>query len=426
MNLLKTSFWSASMSVVKIVAGMIVTKIMAIYLGPAGVALLGNYTNITGILSTFSNGAIGSGITKYISDFDTDKEKQNVISLSFKVTVISSLLIGILTVVFHKLLARFTFSDVKYSSVYIIFGITLIFFGLNTTLTSILNGFRYIKQMTIAGMLGSIVSVILAIVITMRFGLYGALLNTIIAQVFIFFINVFYVNRLKIIDYRMILKCYDTILLVKLLKYAAMSIVSIIVVPTSMLLIRKYILINFSTEEAGYIQAVWSISTAYLTIATTTLSVYYLPTYSSIKEEMILRKEVIRGYKFLIPIVVISGVTIFLCKDLIIYILYTPAFLEMRKYFIFQIIGDSIKIASWILSYLMVAKAMTKWFILTEIIFSVTYVCLSCMLMGAFGSIAVTYAYAINYFIYLSFLLFLFRKLLFKRKAKQDNTILNS
>ena len=46
MNLVKTSFWSAIATVFKILSGLITTKIMAVFIGPGGVALLGNFTNI--------------------------------------------------------------------------------------------------------------------------------------------------------------------------------------------------------------------------------------------------------------------------------------------------------------------------------------------------------------------------------------------
>ena len=57
MNLFKTSFWAALSSVIKMLAGIVTSKIMAIYIGPAGITLLGNFNNIVGILTTFSNGA---------------------------------------------------------------------------------------------------------------------------------------------------------------------------------------------------------------------------------------------------------------------------------------------------------------------------------------------------------------------------------
>ena len=417
MNLLKTSFWSAVATTVKILAGIITTKIMAVLVGPTGIALFGNFTNIIGILSSFANGSIGPGITKYISEFESKDEKQYVVSHAVKISLVCSCIIGIIVLIFHNELTNLAFGDTKYSIVFVLLGFTITFFGLNITITSVLNGYRYIKLMIITGIIGSIISVILAIIITIKFGILGALINSSIAQVCIFIINMWFIRKLKFFNYKMFLNSIDLLLLRKLFKYGAMGFITTLVVPTSTFIIRKYIFNNFSANEAGYVQGVWSISNAYLMIVTTTLSIYYLPTLSSIKDEAGLRKEIFKGYKFLLPVAIIGGMGIYLCRDLIIYIMYTPEFLPMKRYFTFQIIGDTLKIASWILAYLMVAKAMTRWFIITEIIFAGINVASSFLFMSLYGSIGVTYGYVLNYLLYLIFMIVLFRKFLFKSKS---------
>lgn len=416
MNLFKTSLWSAISTTVKILAGLITTKIIAIYVGPAGIALLGNFSNIIGILNTFADGAIGSGITKYISEFETEEARKSVVSHAVKISLCCSFLIGITVLVFHNALARLAFGDTQFSTAFIIFGFTIVFFSMNTTISSILNGYRQIKYMVASGIIGSILSVLLAFVITVRYGIFGALINSIIAQFFIFFINMYFVRKLKLIELKMIFMSIDTSLLWRLFKYALMSIVSVLLVPTTTLMIRKYIFNNFTPAEAGYIQGVWSISGAYLMVVTTTLSIYYLPTLSSIKDNAGLRREIIKGYKFLLPVACMGGMLIYICRDLIIYILYTPEFLPMRKYFTFQIIGDLLKIAAFIIGFMNIAKAMTKRYISIEIIFSSTYVIFSLLFMKRFGSVGVTYAYALNYFLCLIYLTILYRKLLFGGK----------
>lgn len=420
MNLFKTSFWAALSSVIKMLAGIVTSKIMAIYIGPAGIALLGNFNNIVGILTTFSNGAISSGITKYISQYESEEEKRSIVSHALKITLVCSVLLGLVVIFLKDVLSKMAFGNTEYSNVFVILGVTVIFFGLNATVTGVLNGYTFIRELILTGILGSILSMFLAYFITIRFGLFGALVNAIIAQIFIFGINVFFVNKLKLFNRPMLYEQLDKPLLVNLLKYALMSIVSALVVPVSTLVIRKYVFDNFSGNEAGYVQGIWSISNTYLSVVTTTLSIYYLPTLSGIKDRAKLRAEIKNGYKFILPLAVLAGVMIFIFRDLIIKILYTPEFLPMREYFTFQIIGDGLKIASWILAYLMVAKAMTKLFIVTEVIFSLTYVIFSVVFMNVFGSVGVTYGYALNYFLYLILMLFLFRKILLPNRKDSE------
>ena len=113
-------------------------------------------------------------------------------------------------------------------------------------------------------------------------------------------------------------------------------------------------------------------------------------------------------YKYIILYLVFCDKKIF--KGFIIHILFTPEFLPMKPLFTFQLIGDFFKIGSWLLAYLMIAKAMTKTFIITEIIFAASYVALSYYFMNHYGIIGATYSFSINYGAYWILMWFLMRK----------------
>ena len=58
----------------------------------------------------------------------------------------------------------------------------------------------------------------------------------------------------------------------------------------------------------------------------------------------------------------------------------------------------------------MLAKAMTKTFIITEILFSISFVVLSYILLDKFGIIGATYSFAINYLLYWITMWFLMKR----------------
>ena len=82
----------------------------------------------------------------------------------------------------------------------------------------------------------------------------------------------------------------------------------------------------------------------------------------------------------------------------------------MKPLFTFQLLGDFFKIGSGLLAYLMIAKAMTKVFIATEIIFATSYVILSYYFMNHYGIIGSTYAFCINYGVYWILMWIIMRK----------------
>ena len=133
-------------------------------------------------------------------------------------------------------------------------------------------------------------------------------------------------------------------------------------------------------------------------VVTTPLAIYYLPTLSELKPGAALRRELVRGYCVIMPTVILSSCIIYFSRDFIIEILFSSEFEGIRNLFFWQLVGDVLKIASWLLSYIVLAKAMTKTHICAEIIFGLFFVGLSFYMIDRFGIVGVSYAYIINYF----------------------------
>ena len=193
-----------------------------------------------------------------------------------------------------------------------------------------------------------------------------------------------------------------------------MALVTAMTVPVSQLLIRGYIIKEFSITEAGFWEGINRISAMYLMFVTTSFSVYYLPKLSEIKEDKLLRQEILKTYKIITPVIFVNLLIIYLLKDLVINILFTKEFYPMKELFLWQLIGDFFKILSWMLAFVMVAKSMTKTYITTEIVFSVLLVVLSYYFINQNGVVGATQSYCINYIIYFGAMIFVFKNKLFK------------
>ncbi|WP_247717483.1 hypothetical protein [Morganella morganii] len=179
-----------------------------------------------------------------------------------------------------------------------------------------------------------------------------------------------------------------------------MAIASAISLPTANLIIRNYITSKEGLTETGYWQGVNYISTTYLLVITTALSIYYLPKLSKINILKDLKKEILLGYTIVIPIVIISSLIIYISRDIIIYAVFSPDFNPMLHLLKWQLLGDIIKMTSWLLSYLLLAKKMTARFVISEILFSIIYTTLSILLIDKYHTIGAIYAYTISYCLY--------------------------
>lgn len=407
MTLIKTSILSAIATIMKVIAGFISVKIVAVYIGPSGLAMVGQFQNFIAMVSSFASAGVGSGVVKYTAEHYSDEtQKSKVWSNALKLSFIFIVPMALSIVLFAKDISLYLLHTDQYSSIFIILAITLIFFTVNILLTSILNGQKEIKKLTIINILGSLVTLSVTVYLVMSYELYGALIAGIVSQSIILTVTLIFVIKSNWFKMSMFFMKMDKKTSVELLHYSLMVLVSAISLPLTHIYLRTYIGDNIGWNEAGYWQAIWKISETYLMLITTTLSIYYLPKLSSIDNVKELKKEILYVSKIIMPIVILMALAIFFLKDFIITLLFSESFKPMAELFLFQLLGDVVKIASWMLGFILVAKRMTKLFVFSELFFKITFIGLSVLLMNSYGLIGITMAFFLNYILYLGFLYF--------------------
>ena len=82
----------------------------------------------------------------------------------------------------------------------------------------------------------------------------------------------------------------------------------------------------------------------------------------------------------------------------------------MAPLFTFQLLGDFFKIGSFLLGYILIAKADVRLFIVSEVLFSASLVILSYFFIDKYGVIGSTYAFCLNYGLYWIAMIFITRK----------------
>ncbi|QEZ93971.1 O-antigen translocase [Proteus sp. CD3] len=411
MTLIKTSILSLIATFFKMLSGLVINKAVSVYIGPAGLAIIGQFQNFSQLILIVAQGAINNGVVKYTAEYGKEnKLLPFLFSTALKISLITSISTGGILIICSSFLSVNILNDINYKFLYILFGFTIILFVLNNLLLSILNGLKEIRIYIKINIIQSLYSLIFTSVLILILGLKGALIALATNQSIIFFITLYMLRKHEIIIWKNFRHNYDKNISKKLFSYSAMAITSAIMIPSSQFIIRNYIATTQGLEQAGYWQGVWYISSTYLMIVTTALSTYYLPRLSEITNKLELKREIIQGYKILLPIVMSCGLAIYILRDFIIYILFSDNFIPMKPLFTWQIIGDIFKIASWLLAYVMLAKSMTKTFIISEVIFSISLIIFSYLLIYLTGTIGATYAYCLNYSIYFFTMSFLISK----------------
>lgn len=401
MNLLKTSALNGIAVLIKTATMFILNKILAVYVGPSGYAAIGQFQNFIQIVTSFAGGAINTAVIKYTAQYYEDENRQRAIwRTAGSIVLLFSIIIAFLILILQKQLSIYIFQTAEFQSIFVWFAVFLSFFNFNALFLAILNGKKEILKLVMANIAGSLFSLAITGVLAFKFGLYGALVALSIYQSTAFLVTLILCYKADWFKFKYLFGKIDSDITRKFAGFALMALTSALCVPLSQIAIRTYMTGEFGIEYAGYWEAMIRLSGSYLMLVTTTLSVYYLPRLSELSAISDIKKEVYLGYKVIFPIALIGAISVYLLRDLIIRLLFTDAFIPMRELFLWQMIGDSLKIGSWILAYLMLSKAMTKLFVVTEIIFSVSLLIFTYFFTKFFGFEGVSIAYLVNYAIY--------------------------
>jgi len=413
-DLIKVFSYTGLSTLIKLITSYITIKVVANIIGPAGVALVGQLQNFTAIFTTIGAGGINNGVVKYVSEYkDDEKRLKKYLSNGFKLTIYFSGITGLFLIFLATYLSRWILFEDKYYYLFILFGLSLILLSLNNFFLSVLNGFKEFKKFVTINIFTNIISLLFTIILVWLYNLTGVLIALVTYQGFVLIITLFYLRNKKWFS-KELWTSWDKDIVKKYFSYTLMAFVTALTVPVSQLLIRGYIIKEYSIEEAGFWEGINKISAMYLMFITTSFSVYYLPRLSEINDNEALKKEVFKTYKIITPLIFVTLLLIYLLKDFVINILFTKEFYPMKDLFFWQLLGDFFKVSSWLLAFIMVAKSMTKLFISTEIIFSVLLVGLSYYLISINGVIGATQSYCINYFIYFLTMIFIFRYKFYK------------
>ena len=417
MNFIKTSFLSGLSTAISLLARLISTKIVAVYLGTNGMFLMGQLKDFLRLGNTIGSFGIENGIVKYVSEYDNDKSKlSNINGTSFKINFTSALIFSGLIIIFKNQIADFLQINFSENFYFLILIFSIISASIHTCFLSIYNGLNKIKLYVLVNIFSNIISAIILVILVLEMEIIGAFYALAINQIFSLLINVIFFFIYNPFEIGWVFKKFVYDNLKKLSSFSIMAVVGPTCLIISTFIVRDFIFAEFGSDYAGSWEAMWRISAIYLLFLITTFKFYLIPTFSKLDDNE-LKKEVFKIWKVVIPIIIIITAGVYITKDLIINILLSEEFILINTIIFFHLLGDIIKINCWVLGNIMISKADTKSFIFFQIEWSVIFVALTYLFIGKYGFVGVSISYFITYIIHFSLLNLYFRKLLWINKV---------
>jgi PST family polysaccharide transporter len=399
---------------IKILAGILISKFIALFIGPEGMALIGNLRNFLSTIQSISIAGLYNGFVKLISKHKNDLIKlTNTLSTVFYFGFFSSLLLAFLCYYNAEFINNLIFFNNNYVYVIETMAIVLPFYALNMYVFAIMNGFSKYRILLVINITGQVLGLLVTLLLIKQENIDGALIAVVITPALNLLITIvgiaFRKNLMSIINITNI----QTSVLRKLSPNMIMALVSSIALPIVYIIIRNYIISEIGIKEAGYWTAVTRVSDYYLMFINSLMALYILPRFAELKTQSEFRKEVFSFYKTVLPIFAIILGVVYLSRSVLVNLLFTEEFRPIEDLMGYQILGDFMRVMSMVIAYKFLAKKMFTHFIIIEVFLFVIMYFSSIYLIDVFGLKGAVMGHCLSYLMHFGIILLIFGSSLF-------------
>ena len=388
--------------VLNILCSLVRNKLVALWIGPAGVGLFGLFNQALEMLNTATNLGVRNSSVRDISQA-VEKRDETFISRIITVVRRWSLWLGLggalLTMAIAPMLSRFTFGDFSHVWHYVALSAAVLFMALTNGEYAVLQGLSRLKKLarvTVSGTLGG-----LFISIPMFYFLReDSVLPSIIAYALCVMVAAFI---LKDKEYRVAqVSRRDTVAMgAGFIKLGVFMTLGSFVAMLASYVFVSWLNINSGKEMVGFYQAGYTLIDKYAGLVFTALGYEFYPRLARVAESS-QRLRVFVSNQINIAFMVLTPflLAFILLRSQLVWLLYSDAFLGILTYISWGVVGTLLRAMSWCLAFVMLAKGDGKIYLITETLSAVVGLVLNIVCFNLWGVNGLGYSYFAWYAIY--------------------------
>jgi PST family polysaccharide transporter len=394
----------------RLAVGLVSQKVIAIFLGASGLAVLANLRNFIAVLGTFSSVGAQNGIISQTAASASKSDMRALLNTAITLFFGTSFLIGIFVFWQHEWLAVQLYIDAPYGVLIQAVAFAIPFMGLMLLMEAVLSGKKAFKSVSNVQLFIAASTTLLMITLLYFYGLFGALIAILCRPVIGFAFYVYHVKKVENTlsffgGYR-----FDLSKLTALLPFIFMSLLAVGLVHLVEIYLRGLITDRIDLQSAGLWTAMNTISSNYFVFITAVFSLYVLPRFSENIPAFHLFQETKSILKTLLPLVTLGMIAVYVLRSPITTLLYSSDFTPITTLFKWQLIADWFRVVFLVFGYYLVAKKRLIDYVIVELFSFSVLIGLSLYWIEPFGIEGVVMANAARYFGCLILVVFLLRK----------------
>lgn len=413
-EILKSTALIGGSSVVNIALSIIRNKVMAVLLGPEGVGLMGIYNSIMDVaINLASVGIPSSGvrqIAESVGSGDADRIARTATVLR-RISLVLGLAGALLLAALAYPVSSFTFGDGSHATALVLLSAAVLLRLVSGGQTALIQGTRRIADLVRIQIIGGILSTAVGILLIYCFGMQGIAPSLVAMAVVGTFATWWYSRKVRLPSPPMSFRQVggEAAALLKLgLAFMASGFLAV----GAAYAVRMIVLRDGGTEAAGLYQAAWGLGGLYVGIILQSMGADFYPRLTAVAGDNPECNRLVNEQTQVSILLAAPGVLATLTlAPLVLNLFYSPEFQSAVDMLRWICLGMMLRIISWPMGFIVLAKNAQKIFFLTEVAETIVHVALAWLLVAWLGPIGAGIAFFGAYVWHTVFIYFVVRRL---------------
>jgi antigen flippase len=378
-RILNSSVLIGGSSLVTILAGVLRIKFVAVFLGPAGIGLMGLFSSMTGMVGTLAGMGIATSGVREIAeasgagqDIRTARAVTAVRRITLRLGLLGSALLAVLCVP----ISRLTFGSADHAGTIAALSLVVVVGAVAEGQLALLQGLGRIGDLARLAVMGTAISFTLTLPIVYLWREDAVVALLLMASGAGLASSWWYARRITVAPVSMTWR--ETLTEARpLLRLGLASMSAALMVAAIAYIVRVVIVRSLGFEAAGIYQSATTLSGVYCGFILSAMGADFLPRVSSVAGDDAECNRLVNEQAEVGLLLAFPGICATLAfSPLIIQFLYSAQFGLATGVLRWQVLGVLLRVASWPLGYLLLAKGEAKLYFWTEVSYNALYAAL--------------------------------------------------
>ncbi len=388
--------------VANILCSVVRTKLVALWIGPAGIGLFSIFNNAAEMIYSIASLGIRNSSVRDMAVAAESGNRERVartIAVIRKWSWFTAVVGAVVMIAIAPLLSRYTFSDDSHTWDYVLLSSVLLLYGITNGEQAILQGSSMLKRLAHASVWGVAVGVVINIPLFYFFRERSIAISIVVYHVMMLLFTWLFRNR----DYKKVeisvKEAYREGR--SFAKFGIYLTVSGFVTVLFSYVFSAWLNRVSGTDEVGFYQAGFTLVSKYVGLIFSAIGMEYYPRLARISESrmrvrVFVAQEINISLLVLVPIIVVF----LLLRELMISLLYTNEFQVIAPYISWAIAGTCFRAYSWCLAFVVLAKGDGKTYLVMETASAIVGFLLNVLFYDLWGLRGLGISYVVWYFGY--------------------------